>query len=115
MDDYGIRRGTTPEVTAVLDGDLSDLVLYVTFKQPNTAPIVKTGADLTVEVDDTGDAPETTIKTTLSQVETISLRAGVDVKVQVRGDKAGGAVAVATARGYIPVLDVDWDAELTDG
>ena len=103
-----MRRGTTPTITVTVDADLTGMSLYLAFKQPGTPPLVKADTDLDVTV----EGQETTISATLTQEETLAMREGVDVKVQLRGVDNSGAVAVASSIGSIPVSAILQDGVL---
>lgn len=108
-----MTRGTTPPVEVEVDGDWSDLSLYLSFRQAGTPPLVKHGGDLTVTVDTSGAEPVTTVATSLTQRETLALRAKVPVEVQLRGVRSGGAVAAATRTATVSVLEILQDGELS--
>ena len=103
-----MRRGTTPTITATVDADLTGMALYLAFKQAGSAPLVKTDADLAVTVED----GTTVIETSLTQAETLALREGVDVRVQLRAVTNSGQTAVASNIGTIPVAAILQDGEL---
>lgn len=103
-----MRRGTTPTITATVDADLTGMTLYLAFKQAGTPPIVKTDGDLEVTVED----GQTVIECALTQAETLAMREGVDVKVQLRAVTNSGRTAVASNVGTIPVSAILQDGEL---
>lgn len=105
-----MRRGTTPTITATIDADLTGLDIRLAFRQSSYAPIVKSGGDLTVSV----EGGETTVQATLTQADTLSLRDGVPVDVQLRGYRDGGAVAVATTIGTLEVERILEEGVLDD-
>lgn len=90
-----MKRGTTPTLTFTVsseDGspmDLTEATVYITLKEKGSggAEVTKTGDDLTVEFDGT----DTTIGVTLTQEDTLTFKAGKQVRVQIRfkvGEKA---------------------------
>ena len=89
-------RGTTPHVRVRVNGieDMSQLAkIYVTFSQ-NGVQIDKTGADLTID--------GSCIEMTLTQAETLSLKADRRVRVQLRAVmKDGSAVASGISEVYV--------------
>ena len=107
-----MHRGTTPTVNVIVDADLSDMTLYLAFKQPGKPLLVKTGADLDVEVVEDDGVVETHITVKLSQAETLDLREGAIVKVQLRAVADGGDVAVASDIATCKVYEILQDGEL---
>jgi hypothetical protein len=89
-------RGTTPHVRVRVKGveDMAQLTkIYVTFAQKGVQ-IDKTGSDLTID----GDC----IEMTLTQAETLSLKADKRVRVQLRATtKDGSAVASGISEVYV--------------
>lgn len=72
-----IYRGTTPTIKFKMPFKLDNLSLcYVSLSQNKKLLIDKDISDCTVD--------DTTISVTLSQAETLSLRSGRDVEVQIR-------------------------------
>ena len=92
-----MRRGTTPTITVKVNSDLSDLNVNLALDAGTL--IVKTGDDLSVEVED----GVTTVSTTLTQEDTLSMTSGKDCQVQIRAYKSDGSTAMATTIGVIPV------------
>ena len=88
-------RGTTPTYTFEIDGyDLTGCTAYVTVKR-NTTSVTKTNTDGSVII--IGDSQGTTLLVTLTQEDTLALKAG-DAKVQVRWiDQNGTAWATEIA------------------
>lgn len=95
------RRGTTPTIEVEVEKDVTDLVLHLSFAQDDVL-VVKEGDDLEV-VQELG---VTTVKTVLTQEDTLKFRAGGYCEVQIRGYKDGGLVAMATGCGKLKVLKV---------
>ena len=93
-----MRRGTTPTITVSVDADITDMSIHLAFKCGSRL-IVKQGDDLTVEAVDGG----TEITTILTQQDTLAMRSGGDVDVQIRAVKQDGDVAIATTIGKLPV------------
>lgn len=76
------RRGTTPTHIFKTSVDLTNAQeLFLTYKQGNKLCFEKTIEDVTIERD---EEEMTIIKVTLSQVETLSLKAHEVVDVQAR-------------------------------
>lgn len=94
-------RGTTPTEPIIVDMDLSQYTIYLTFECGDTT-ITKTGDDLSVSVDD----GKTIVQTKLTQAETLSFTAGIDCNIQIRATANGGADAIATTTATVPVCDV---------
>lgn len=97
-----MRRGTTPTITATVNADLTGMAVHLAFKVGGSV-IVKQGDDLTVVVDNSGEEPITTVSTSLTQEDTLSMRSGKECEVQIRAVQDDGAVAIATCIGTIPV------------
>ena len=97
-----MRRGTTPTITATVDADLTGMALYLAFKQRGCCPIVKSDDDLAVTVED----GVTTIVTTFTQQETLSMRADAKLEAQLRAVERNGTVAIATNIGSIDVMRI---------
>lgn len=86
----GIRRGTTPGITALISGDLSGYTMALTFST-DSGLLTKEGDDLLVEYDQEKD--ETSIGVTLTQEETLAFT-GIICEVQLRGlGPEGDAIA----------------------
>lgn len=96
-----IWRGTTPTVTVRVAADLTDMGIHLTFKGGGKR-ITKTGDDLEVTFED----DVTTIVTSLTQEDTLSLKAGSPVRVQVRAVQDDGAVALASTIGILTVAPI---------
>ena len=105
MDEYSIRRGTTPPVTVVVDRDLTGKNLHLSFLAG--VLIVKENADLTITVED----GITTIATYLTQEETLSMSVGA-CTVQLRAFNDDGTVALATDIGAFEVERIQEDGFL---
>ena len=101
-----MRRGTTPNITATVNADLTDMAIHLAFKA-GCLLIVKTGDDLTVTTEEVNSKTITHVSTTLTQEETLSMRVDHDAtakcEVQIRAVEANGTVALATTIGTIPV------------
>ena len=97
-----MRRGTTPTITATVNADLTGMAVHLAFRVGGSV-IVKQGEDLTVVVDNSGEEPTTTVSTSLTQEDTLSMRSGKECEVQIRAVQDDGAVAIATCIGSIPV------------
>ena len=95
-----MRRGTTPTITATVNADLTGMAVHLAFKVGGSV-IVKQGADLTIVVD--SEEETTTVSTSLTQEDTLSMRSGKECEVQIRAVQDDGAVAIATCIGTIPV------------
>lgn len=95
-----MRRGTTPTITATVNADLTGMAVHLAFKVGGNV-IVKQGADLEVMVD--SEEETTTVSTSLTQEDTLSMRSGKECEVQIRAVQDDGAVAIATCIGTIPV------------
>lgn len=95
-----MRRGTTPTISVFTDNlnfkDFSEIIL--SFEQLGMR-VDKTGEDLEVSSDGK------TIKTTLTQQETLAFVADMPLSVQFRAKNDDG-VAVASSIGKITVCDV---------
>lgn len=103
-----MRRGTTPTIVVTVDGDISQMDIYLTFKC-GRRELTKTGADLTVTTEQHGQLTSTRIETKLSQADTLGMQAGQDCEVQIRAC-SGEGTAIATTIGSIDV-----DRVLKDG
>ena len=101
-----MRRGSTPTITVSVGADLSEMDVNLAFEAGNL--IVKTGSDLEIEVAD----GKTTITTTLTQEDTLSMTDGKDCRIQVRAYTSEGDVAMATTIGRIPVRGILEDGKL---
>lgn len=97
-----MRRGTTPTITANVMADISEMAIHLAFKV-GCKTIVKSGDDLTISLDESGEAPVTRVTCTLTQAETLSMKAETKCEVQIRAVEANGNVAIATTIGSIPV------------
>jgi hypothetical protein len=86
-----MRRGTTPTIEVTVAHDLTDYGIHLALMQGGDL-VVKTGDELEVEIVN----GSTAIKATLTQEETLRLKSGKKVEVQVRAIRDGGAVAMAT-------------------
>lgn len=94
----GVPRGTTPTFDLVLTGaDLTDAAnVYATFKYYG-GTITKSGEDLTVSADASGEAPVSTVSVFLNQEETLRFQDG-NVEIQVNwtypdGSRASSEIA----------------------
>lgn len=97
-----MRRGTTPTITANVMANISEMAIHLAFKV-GCKTIVKSGDDLTVVLDESGEEPITKVSVTLTQAETLSMKAESKCEVQIRAVEANGNVAIATTIGSIPV------------
>ncbi len=98
-------RGTTPTISLTVTG-LSDLNLhsaYLTIRQGRFS-LEKTLPDMTIDGD--------TLTTSLSQAETLSFKAGINVQIQLRCLTQSGT-AYATKIVTIPVNEILKDGEIT--
>lgn len=95
-----MRRGTTPTITATVNADLTGMAVHLAFKVGGNV-IVKQGDDLDIVVD--SEEETTTVSTSLTQEDTLSMRSGKECEVQIRAVQDDGAVAIATCIGTIPV------------
>ena len=95
-----MRRGTTPTLPFVIETDLTGLTPFLSFKQSGKKVLVKTGEDLDI----TYGENETRITCKLTQQETLALKSGEVVEVQVRAADQTGEEAVATT---VAKLSVD--------
>lgn len=84
-------RGTTPDYILTLDADLTDKTVYVTVAQSNKI-ITKTGDDLAITVDTSGETPVSEIAFWMTQEDTLSLREGA-ADIQVKYIDANGVVS----------------------
>ena len=109
MISVNIWRGTTPTVTVRVAADLTDMGIHLTFKGGGKR-ITKTGDDLDVTVED----DVTTIVTSLTQEDTLSLKAGSPVRVQVRAVQDDGEVALASTIGMLSVAPILLEGVLTE-
>ena len=103
-----MRRGTTPTITVMVDGDISQMDIYLTFKC-GKREITKTGEDLTVTAVTGQSSTTTQIVCQLSQEDTLAMQAGQKCEVQIRAC-VGESTAIATTIGSMPV-----DRILKDG
>ena len=79
------RRGTTPTHIFKTSVDLTDATeLFLTYKQIDSVRIEKTLDDVTIEPINDDDVYKTLIKVTLTQADTIGLKAGEYVDIQAR-------------------------------
>lgn len=102
-------RGTTPTINVKVtnDMDLSDVTqVWVYIAQQNKPKVFKDINDVTV------DTEESTFTTTLSQDDTLALRAG-DCYFQMRVLLSDGT-ALATVAQKLTVLNVYKDGEITN-
>ena len=95
-----MRRGTTPTITVKVKADLSEMNINLALNAG--ALIVKSGDDLTISV----DHGITTVSTTLTQEDTLSMTSGQNCKVQIRAYNNDGSIAIATDIGSISVDDI---------
>ena len=102
-----MRRGTTPTHRVVINEDVTDYNLRLAYKAGGKL-VVKTGASLDVSLDD----GKTIIVCTLTQRDTLGFKAGDTCEVQVRGERASGAIAFATTIGRVPVERILEDGEI---
>jgi len=105
-----MRRGTTPPLTVTVGGDISQYELYLTFKT-SAGLVTKSGGDLNVEYQQIDD--ETVISCTLTQHDTLAMACGT-CEVQLRGVDNGGADAIATKIGNVPVERILLDGYLPE-
>lgn len=95
-----MRRGTTPTVRTKVKADLHGLNIYLTFELAKNVLLTKTGNDLNVyyEIDEeTGLVSKTVIETTLTQEETLQMKAGKSVSLQIRAERNNGDIAGASS------------------
>lgn len=93
-----------------MNADLTGMSVHLAFKV-GCVLIVKTGDDLTVTTEEVNSNTITHVSTTLTQEETLSMRAEASgtmldpakCEVQIRAVQDDGAVAIATCIGAIPV------------
>ena len=79
------RRGTTPTHKFKTSVDLTDATeLFLTYKQIDSVRIEKTLDDVTIEPINDDDVYKTLITVTLTQADTIGLKAGEYVDIQAR-------------------------------
>ncbi len=85
-------RGTTPTLTITLSNELNFDSYFVTFRQGGYTVIEKTEADTTRE--------GAVITVPLTQEDTLRLRSGTAVEIQVRGKVGDKAFATSIKRLY---------------
>ena len=71
-----IKRGATPVNRFTVNVDLREATVYVTYDQRGRTVIEKTGSDLIVA--------ERSVSVPLSQKDTLALKSGDDVDIQIR-------------------------------
>ena len=103
-----MRRGTTPTIVVTVDGDITQMDIYLTFKC-GRRELTKTGADLDVSTESHDQATWTRIECKLTQDDTLDMQAGQKCEVQVRAC-SGEGTAIATTIGSVPI-----DRILKDG
>ena len=95
-----MRRGTTPTVRARVNSDLHGLNVYLTFELAKDDLMTKTGEDLNISYetdDETGLVTATIVETTLTQEDTLRMKAGKAVQVQIRAERMNGEIACASS------------------
>lgn len=105
-------RGTTPTITLTVDGfDLTDksVEIYIREKDASGDPITYTEQDQQVNIQHTEAG--TSIYLTLSQEETLAMKAGKSYQVQVRWIGDNG-VAEATEKETFIIGEIMKDAEI---
>ena len=102
-EEYSFRRGTTPTIEVEVERDITDLTLHLSFAQDDVL-VVKEESDLDVQYDQ--DLEATTVKTVLTQEDTLQFKSGGYCEVQIRGYKDDGIVAMATGCGKLKVLKI---------
>ena len=85
-------RGTTPTLTITLSNELDFDSYFVTFRQAGFTVIEKTEADTTRE--------GAVITVNLTQEDTLRLKSGVAVEIQVRGKVGEKAFATSVKKLY---------------
>lgn len=103
-----MRRGTTPTLRVTVDADIHEMGIHLTLKCGRKT-IDKTGGDLEVSLDESGG---TVIVLPLTQADTLAMNAGQKCEVQIRAVDNGGAIALASTIGSIPVDRILLDGEL---
>lgn len=98
-----MRRGTTPTIRVTVESDISDMTIYLAFKQSGHV-MVKSGDDLSVSYD--SEADETTVECRLTQADTLSMKPGSDCEVQIRAVTDGGETAIATTIGRVTISKI---------
>ena len=91
-----MRRGTTPTITTRVNANLEGMEIYLAFRLDKNTLMVKRGEDLDVSYEMVDDVVYTIVSTTLSQEDTLSMKAGKTVEVQIRAVMDDGDIAVAT-------------------
>lgn len=71
-----IKRGATPVNRFLVNVDLREATVYVTYEQRGRTVIEKTGSDLVIA--------EKSISVPLSQKDTLALKSGDNVDIQIR-------------------------------
>lgn len=71
-----IKRGATPVNRFTVNVDLREATVYVTYDQRGRTVIEKTGSDLIIA--------ERSVSVPLSQKDTLALKSGDDVDIQIR-------------------------------
>lgn len=103
-----MRRGTTPTIrVTVADADITGMRIYLTLESGRTE-ITRENDSLEISLED-GD---TVILCRLTQAETLAFKPGQRCEVQIRAIDNGGAVALASTIGSIPVDRILLDGEL---
>ena len=102
-----MRRGTTPTVRARVNSDLHGLNVYLTFELAKDDLMTKTGEDLNISYETEPLDPEdpeselvtvaTIVETTLTQEDTLRMKAGKAVQVQIRAERMNGEIACASS------------------
>lgn len=93
-----MRRGTTPTITVEVDADLANYNIRLALKEGKNL-LVKEGDDLGIAYEE----GKTIITCVLSQEDTLSMRSGHSVEVQIRAADESGYPAIASTIGAIPV------------
>lgn len=101
-----IIRGTTPTNIFTTDIDLQNATVYLTYAQYGNTVFEKTGNDLTIKTaEDDDGATICLVTTTLTQDDTLALKANLNVSVQIRAIFADGK-AIASEIMNISVGDI---------
>lgn len=106
-----MRRGTTPPVFVEICADYTGLDVHLSLTDGYTIITKKSeDGDMDVEIED----GITKLSTSLTQAETLSLKAGSMCEVQVRAFNADGSVADATSVACEPIERIIEDGELPE-
>ena len=92
-----VRRGTTPTITTRVNADLTGMDIYLAFKLDKQTLLIKTGSDLDIEYE-TQESGEvyTIVSVALTQEDTLAMKAGKSVEIQIRAVMDHGDIAIAT-------------------